>query len=283
MSVDPATTQQLHDTKNHHLQHPDEDQSTHGTSSTDSREATKTVDQEVSERLANDPDYQRVDQELKDALGLQKDWLLVEGNSPMANDGKLTLADISVVASDPLRPQNVRDAANRLLANPTFLTAVNKDDTLASAQDVAAYVQGLRTEMKAQKDAVTAEVKQERGVQANPQAGAAADSATPNGAPAPAATGSTPAQSVPLPPPSDKPGMEGAMENLGNMGDYYSKQMLAIANDSSIDPGKKSALIADLQTKQQATMNMLNQLIQMMQNTSKLWSDIAMNSVRNIK
>ena len=89
--------------------------------------------------------------------------------------------------------------------------------------------------------------------------------------------------SVPKPARSTKPGMEGALDNLGNTADYLQKQMEAVSSDPDLDPASKTAKLSNLQFQQQSAMNMLTQLSQMMQNTIKLWSDIAMNSVRNIK
>ncbi|MFT3706736.1 MAG: hypothetical protein QM817_03635 [Archangium sp.] len=248
------------------------------------REATKTVAQEVDEQMAADPEAMRLQRLLDQSESLANDWNYLQDHLIGSGDGILDRQAIIDVTNDLCQSPEMKAAAQRLLANREFLNGVNGTDTKASSQEVDAFISGLRNQIASIRAAKTDEVKAARGMQTNAQAGTGTAGATPNGAPAaPPASGSGAADAVPLPPQSDKPGVEGAMENLGNMGDYYSKQMVALANDSSIDPAKKQALMADLQTKQQATMNMLNQLIQMMQNTAKLWSDIAMNSVRNIK
>jgi flagellin-like hook-associated protein FlgL len=84
-------------------------------------------------------------------------------------------------------------------------------------------------------------------------------------------------------PPSTKPGIEGALENLGNLGDDLQKQITDTINDPNMDATSKQAKLTQLQSQQQSVMNMLNQISQMLQNVVKMWSDIAMNSVRNMK
>lgn len=223
-------------------------------------------------------------QESKDAAQQLSDLQLMSSlpnkfNSD-AEHGVFSLAWIRAVANDRLRLPSEREAAQRLLANPQWARADADHSGKLTLGEAAAHADKLKS-----------------GVSATPSSGGTSSANGPSDADVTGASGTTGSSSsappkktvqdvmdsVPKPSPSTKEGIEGALENLGNSADYLQKQMEAIANDPNLDPAMKTAKLSNLQAQQQAAMNMLNQLAQMMQNTIKLWSDIAMNSVRNIK
>ncbi len=239
----------------------------------------------VEERLADRRDYQELKTTLSQAEQLASDFALVEANSLCAGDGVLVWADILAVANDTLRPDSVRQAAARLRDNPTVWEGFAKGDNRASTGDVAAFIASLKSQMKAIRDEVSAEVKAD----VKAEQGAATPGPGPAGANSggAAATGQQSATSqIPRPPPSDRPGMDGATENLANTADYLQQQMMALADEASKDPSKatlNAQKIAMLQNQFQSVTNMMNQMTQMLSNLSKMWSDVAMNSIRNLK
>lgn len=290
-------------TKNTSAQHTVGSQDTsHAGGTGDARDTTKTVDQAVAERLSGDPEYQRLSQQLAEAESLKDDWYLVEANALLANDSILTKADIAAVANDPLRPQGVRDAAQRLLNNGTFLTGVNGNDTTASAQDVENFVKGLRDAIKAMKENVKAEVKAERGIESpatgsgstpqtdNAQARVAQEQGAASGASETAEQIVAEAKNgaAPKPPPSTRGGLEGAEENATNMMGWMEGEFdrLTALMSKTDDPKVQKQLemqLNQLSRRMQSMTAMLNQLTTMMSNISKMYADIAMNSIRNMR
>ncbi len=249
------------------------------------------VKTDIEARLADNEDYQRLGTQISKTESLMGDFsALVALKIPgRPGESALSMDNIRAVANDPFRTPSERAAAQRLIDNPEILAKFMKGDDKASLSDCLSIVEGLRAERKAIKDQVTAEVKAERNVP-TPGVGTTTSPITGGTTPNPgettppgATTPPAPGADIPKPPPSTLPGIDGALENLGNSADHLVKQMEAIANDPNMEAGLKAAKMAQLQAKQQSVMNMLSQLSQMMSNTAKLWSDIAMNSVRNIK
>ncbi len=251
----------------------------------------------VEERLADREDYQDLKETLAEAEQLASDFTLVESHSLCAGDGVLTLADINAVIDDPLRSDDVRAAARRLRDNPRVWTGfAKKGDNRASQADVAAFISGLKSQMKAIKDEVKAEVKEE--VAATRTANAAAGGANATGASAQAGSGAGPQAaaavraeseaSLPKPVPSSVSGLEGASENMNNMIGWGEAEIdrLTTLMSKTDDPAVLKQLenkINQMTRRMQQMTALMNQVMTMMSNISKMYSDIAMNSVRNLR
>lgn len=223
-------------------------------------------------------------QESMDAAQLAKDMqyiLSIPNQEFGGTKGVVSLEWLRAVANDPFRGPDSKAAAHRLLSNSTWAHADADHSGKLTLGEAVAYAD----KMKGQSSGASTASSTASAGHAPSDADVTGTSSSGNAAStdAPKKTVQDVMDSVPKPAPSSKNGMEGALENLGNTADYLQKQMEAIANDPNIDPSLKTAKLSNLQAQQQAAMNMLNQLAQMMQNTIKLWSDIAMNSVRNIK
>lgn len=252
----------------------------------------------VEERLADRPDYQELKTTLSQAEQLASDFALVEANSLCAGDGVLVWADILAVIDDPLRPGGVREAAARLRNNPTVWEGFAKGDNRASTGDVAAFIAGLKSQMKAIRDEVSAEVKADVKAEQGAAAGNAGSSTGTS-----AAIGQTPADpkaaaaaqiradseaALPKPPPSQFAGLEGASENMNNMIGWGEAEIdrLTQLMSKTDDPAVLKQLenkVNQMTRRMQQMTALMNQVMTMMSNISKMYSDIAMNSVRNLR
>lgn len=233
-------------------------------------------------------------QESKDAAQLAKDLqyiLSIPTQEVGGRPGVVSLTWLQAVVNDPFRSSASKAAAQRLLDNPAWSRADADHSGKLTLGEAGAYADKMKANDAASSSSGgsttsttdSGKPPSDADVGGTSPGGATTSTSNSASADAPKKSVQDILDSVPKPPPSSRPGMEGALENLGNSADYLQKQMEAIANDPNLDAGMKSAKMANLQSQQQLAMNMLNQLSQMMQNTMKLWSDIAMNSVRNIK
>lgn len=247
------------------------------------------IQSSLKDRLANNSEYQDL-KKLQDGMSqVEQDFNLLMQNHFTVDDGFLTYADLMAVSNDGRRPQYVRDAANRLLANNRAWMEITGADGRASGAEVAAFRERLGSAMrnieKTEEDQVRTDLGAVARTPANgskdPATGAGETNETPRGDKPPEASTETP-----KPPPSTRPGTEGALENLANGQDWIQKEIERLANEAAKDPAKAPALqarISMLQNQFQVLANMSTQINQMMSNITKMWSDIAMNSVRNIK
>lgn len=253
----------------------------------------------VQDRLATDREYQDAKKllelvlQLEDGQGLyfidqQFGGLLGEG----LGDGLISMADIKAAAADPAAPGH--EAAKMLLRNPRLVSLLDPDGNgCISAESLRALADELKAQVYGKEADVEAQILAERGAPAGSAGGAAVGEAGEAGAlEAEAAVDETGREAeasgaaTPRPAPSTKPGVEGASENLANAADWLQQEMLRLANEAAAHPEKATALnqqIAMMQAQLQAIMNLMNQLTTLMSNLSKLWSDIAMNSIRNLK
>jgi hypothetical protein len=223
-----------------------------------------------------------------------EDFSLVEGNSFGANDGVLEWVDIAAVAADPLRPEHVRNAAQRLLNDPEVWRAFAKDDMKASSNDVYAAINNTKATIKKIQADTDAEVRADLGA---PAKGGASGSDPSGKAPASnsEATGTKKDpiaaeidQALPKPPPSTMGGLEGANENANNLLGWAEGEMdrlnaLLAKTDNPATQKQIENKMNQLTRRMQSITAMITQLATMMSNISKMYSDIAMNSVRNMK
>lgn len=250
---------------------------------TGSKPAWLELREEVDARLAADPEYLEAKNKYDTYKNIADDFAIVDAACWFGpNDGKLGYADVKSVAEDPLQTPAAREAARRLLANMSVWNEASKGDQQLTTQDCMEFVAKLKGTLSEMRATMTAEVKAERVAAASGPSQASGATASGPSATAQAST----ATSIPRPPPSTLPGMEGAMQNLANTGDWLNQQMMDLAQKAAADPSKAMLYqqqIAQLQNQYQAVTNMLNQLTQTTSNLSKMWSDVAMNSIRNLK
>ena len=95
-------------------------------------------------------------------------------------------------------------------------------------------------------------------------------------------------EALPKPPPSQFSGLEGASENLNNMVGWAEAETdrLTTLMGQTDDPAvlkQLEAKINQMSRRMQQMTALMNQIMTAMQNISKMYSDIAMNSVRNMK
>ncbi len=239
--------------------------------------------EDVAQVLKEDPRYQEAEAKLKLAGQLKKDFAAVEGFTIVSGDNLLNYGDVHAVANNPAASKAVRDAAKRLLENWSEMGG----GTLLKGSQVQQHA----VAMKKERDAIEAEVSAAlRGVApelpivpaVTVEAGGDGVENSGGSVQETKEVKTNPADDVPKPAPSTKPGLDGALENLGNGLDHVMAKIDAVAN-SDMEPGAKQAALTKLQFEQQALANMMNQLSTMMSNMVKLWSDIAMNAVRNIR
>lgn len=239
----------------------------------------KSIKEEVQDRLAENEEYQAAQADLVRYGDIQECFDLVDRNTGVGGpDNRIEYANLVYLRDTNPPGSPLYEAATKLMESGIW-NRLAKDDQWVGSHDVAAVLGDMRNRVASIKTSVTQEVIQERAGNHNAVGGGQTTPTEPPAAPAAV----DPAASVPRPIPSTLPGVDGALENLGNQADYIAKQMEAVANDPNMEQGLKAATMTKLQQQQQSAMNMMNQLMQMMSNTSKAWSEIAMNSVRNIK
>lgn len=223
------------------------------------------------------PSQQEIDAATQQVKDLQLMSSLPNKFNHDAEEGIFSLEWVRAVANDGWRFPHERDAARRLLDSGAWALADADHSGKLTLGEASAYASQLQGKAPAPSAGSTGRTPSDADIGGSKDPGRTSDTKEPK------KTVQDVMDSVPKPERSTKPGMEGALDNLGNTADYLQKQMEAVANDPDLDPAAKSAKLQNLQFQQQSAMNMLTQLSQMMQNTIKLWSDIAMNSVRNIK
>lgn len=276
----------------------DQSQQSSGSTPTDgAREATPTktpgykeIKQMTEERLKDNPEYVELKEKYETWKSLENDFALIDQYTGfITGDGTLTLDNLRALANDMVAPNPAaKAAAQRLLANMEVWNALAKGDNVVGTHDVTEFVNGMKSQLKAIEDATKNEIKAEVGAAA---AAAAAAGGTPAaGSPADPATNQTGA--APLfkaPALSSKPGMEGAVENVGNtlsaIANATSELMAKLA-DPNLKPEDRQKLQAqynELQQLQSMLTAMYTQLQEAIANLMKMYSDVAKNSIQNMR
>ncbi len=220
--------------------------------------------------------------ELQAAEQLQRDiqyLVSIPNQERWRKDATVSATWVRAVANDGARSQGSRDAAAQVLSNPAFARADANGDGQVSLAEATAYLDKLKGQAvgNSSSHGVSGSSSgSEIGSTSSVSTGSMEQTgSSDSGSGSSSISGSKP--------PSTKPGIEGALENLGNLGDDLQRQITDTINDPKMDATSKQAKLTQLQSQQQSVMNMLNQISQMLQNVVKMWSDIAMNSVRNIR
>lgn len=263
----------------------------------------KEIEQLSEERAMENPDYAKLKEQLESCSGLEEMFHLIDKNVGWRNDDKITMDDILALVNDTNQPnKELRAAAKWLNDHGEILSALKKDDNLIGLHDVKNFISGLKAQLKDMKDSARADIKAEHTVQTPAQT--AATNAPSSGAAANGAAATTTEtdpkklaakaimdeaeKSLPKPAPSQFAGMEGASENMNNMIGWAEAETdrLTTLMGKTDDPAVLKQLetkINQMSRRMQQMTALMNQLMTAMQNISKMYSDIAMNSVRNMR
>lgn len=243
-------------------------------------------EQMTQERLMSDPEYVKLKSQYDDAdAHLMSDFLLVDQFTGICPDKNIQYQDLIALRDDTKANPAAREAALRLLANSEVWQAISKTDNLVGVADVEAFLATQKATLKEMKNAVATEVRAELTAQtSNAATGASGAGGTP-GAGGTGATGPLFAASTP----SAKSGMEGAVENVNNaiqsIGTSMNSIMAEIANPATTPERRKDLQnqYNELQQLQSMLTAMYTQMQEAISNLMKMYSDVAMNSVRNMK
>ncbi len=255
--------------------------------------------QQIQAALAGDVRYQELSNAVTTGEEYLKRFANVNAHTVFNGDNAMTLGEIVAVANDKNNPANA-DAKWLLEHAEVWSSASGLDGRnpgLLTGTEVQQYINNKKAARNARHDEVSAEVKgnppakgtkeTEGGKGKDEVAGGEVstegEAAQTDEAKAPKKTADEVAESVPKAPPSSKSGLDGALDNLVSGADRAERQIEAVINDPNLSDLEKQQKLSKLQQQQQMYMNMLNQLQSMISNTAKLWSDIAMNAVRNIR
>lgn len=238
----------------------------------------------LNERLAIDPSY-------LEAKGRLDSWGNVEALLDLVDrftglvpgDSVITWANICAMADDDVLPNaEAKAAAQKLKANRALFNEMSGGKNYVTLEDARKFVEKLEGAVAAAKAVASEEVKAELKEQRS--AGAAnAASGQPGTNGASASTATLPPEG-PKPPGSTKPGLDGAMENLDNMAAYYDAEIAKL----TADPAKKNdpefqKKFNELTAEKLAVQQLQVQLMQMMQNLAKMWSDVSRNAIQNMR
>lgn len=254
------------------------------------RETTKTVDQEVNERLAADPDFQNAQQEFEESKQLLEFYDLIDSTCGVQFNGNICRDDVLALVNDVNQPNKAARAAAKFLNDhPSIWSALSKGDAFVGRHDVIEYMASKKAAVDGLRSQAKADVQAERGIQTNRAPATGTGSATP-----PPAGGADQVideaknGAAPKPPPSTRGGLEGAEENATNMmgwmeGEFDRLTALMAKTDDPKVQKQLEMQLNQLSRRMQSMTAMLNQLTTMMASISKMYADIAMNSIRNIR
>lgn len=265
----------------------------------------RSVNEEVEERLNADPEYAELKAKYETHKGMANDFAIVDQACWFGpGDGLLGLADIQSVANDPAQTPEARAAAQRLLQDMAVFNEAAAGNQQLTSSEVMTFLKNLKGELSARKAAMTEKVEGEHAKKAEQSSGSAASGQTGqagraggNGQAGATAEGKDAAtqeviaqidQSNPKPAPSEFSGLEGATENMNNMIGWGESEIdrLTELMGKTDDPATLKKLenkINQMTRRMQQMTALMNQLATAMQNISKMYSDIAMNAVRNMR
>jgi hypothetical protein len=248
----------------------------------------KDVEEMTEDRCRENPEYVALQDKLAACEGLEEMFLLIDKNVGWRDDGIVLMSDILALVNDTNQPNTkLRESAKWLNDHRDVLFALKKGDDRIGLHDVQNFIAGMKAELKGMKDVARAEVKEEMGIKTGTQTGATQSAAT-AGSPEGAAIMTEAGQALPKPVPSQMSGLEGASENLNNMIGWGESEIdrLTTLMGKTDDPAVLKQLenkINQMSRRMQQMTALMNQIMTAMQNISKMYSDIAMNSVRNIR
>lgn len=246
------------------------------------------IEQMTEERLMSDPEYRELKEKLEMCGGLEAMFHLIDKNVGFRNDDKICLDDILALVNDTNQPnKELREAGKWLNDHREIWSAISKGDNLVGLHDVKDFLAGMKSELKGMKDSVRNDIKAENGVGASSSPSAATGTGAAPSTSQP--TSSEPGQLFKAPTLSTKPGMEGAVENIGNtltaIGNATSDLAAQLANPD-LKPEERQKLQAkynELQQLQSMLTAMYTQIQEAIANLMKMYSDVAKNSIQNMR
>ncbi len=258
------------------------------------------LDAEKKRLLDGDPEYQDLTkQQALIEKGLQGALLMLDHNNNdlggldgigTRGDGLVSVESLTEAATESYLTPEQKALIAEFLSSPLLqqlLASSGVSGRVKVADVVQAFAQ-LKAKMKVKEDAATQNAKSNMAAGQQPptsSTGGTSGTDKKEGTPPPKDPNDIVSQ-VPKPTPSTKAGMEGAMENLNNAQDYLQNAIMKLAEEAAKNPEKAQALnarISMMQNQLQAIGNMISQMMNMISNLSKLWSDVAMNAIRNMK
>lgn len=271
----------------------------------------KDIERMTEERLMEDPEYREAKEKYDLLKSIQKGLGQIDGAQGWRNDGVVELWDLEELMKRSDVPDGAKQAAAVLLNDPTLWRELAGTDNQVKLSDLAGLLTTLMGSLKGMKEAVKAEVKAEvaetnaanaatgtggaTGAQTtgnaagaqSPEEAKKAEEAAKKAADAKAIMAEAD-QALPKPAPSQFSGLEGASENLNNMVGWAEAEMdrLTKLMGKTDDPAvlkQLEAKINQMSRRMQQMTALMNQIMTAMQNISKMYSDIAMNSVRNMR
>lgn len=250
------------------------------------------IERMTQERLEADPEYQKLKAKEAALAQAQLDFATVDGITFLGkDDGIVTIQELRSLAEDPLRDEAIRNAAQRLLNNTALWNELAKNlsdgvvDNKVGTADVMRLIEDTAAKLKGMREETRTDIRGEVGAAVAANAAQAPGAAGGSGASA-AAGGSPLFRSPTL---SAKPGMEGAVENINNTLQSIGNEIADISmqlTNSKLTPEDRQALqnkYNDLLQLQGMLTNMFKQLQEAIASMIKMYSDVAMNSVRNMK
>ncbi len=249
------------------------------------------IERMTEERLMEDPEYVALKEKLDSCSGVEEMFLLIDKNVGIRDDDTITMGDIFALVNDTRADVTVRAGAKWLNDHRDVLSELRKGsgktDDFIGLHDVKNFIQGMKDQLKAMKNTARDEIRGEQGVKTTSAAATGTPAQAP-GAGNAAGVMAEAGQSLPKPAGSEFSGLEGATANLNNMigwGEAETDRLTGLMAKTD-DPAVLKQLetkINQMSRRMQQMAALMNQLMTAMQNISKMYSDIAMNSVRNIK
>lgn len=248
---------------------------------------------------------------LQDSLDSNAFFWLEEAyarNGASAGDGIIHIDEIlwaaDQVCGDRNTDPSVQNFARFLAQHRELFSRIDANgDRMISRQEVTSFIAAGKAKMKELEDAARGKpsVNLDRAASSNQSDQVPATGTSGSGATGATGAGGTngptegdrvaaeiKAGEAPRPPPSKLGGLEGASENMSNMlgwaeGEF--DRLTALMGKAS-DPGAQKMIeqkLNQLSRLMQALTAMQNQIMTMMSNLSKMYSDIAMNAIRNMR
>ncbi|MDP1822939.1 MAG: hypothetical protein Q8L48_06850 [Archangium sp.] len=272
------------------------------------------IEKEAEDRLISDPSYRAEKEKYEMLQSIKEGFMSIDGGvQGFSFDGLVELWDLEALVGRADAPEGAKEAARLLLAHPDLwleLKALTNNGNRVSLDVFRNVLAASAEKLKGLKDGAKKEVKEEDAQRlgaaqtggANPGAQTGSTSApatqTPEEAKKAAEAEKKAAdakaimaeadQALPKPAPSQFSGLEGASENLNNMVGWAEAETdrLTKLMGKTDDPAVLKQLemkINQMSRRMQQMTALMNQIMTAMQNISKMYSDIAMNSVRNMR
>ena len=256
------------------------------------------------EELKKDPDYQDkkklldAAQKLENGQGLYFiDEEFGGGFEHGLGDGKINMANIEDAAKDP--SSRGYQAARLLLDNPRLFSLIDADgDDLLTEGELRAFIAATKGEIQAMEKQAQESAASTNGTNGPPPSDSSNTARPPGGSstnpPKESGTSETDLEKkfkemTPIPAPSNDKTLDGAAANMNNLLGWTESEISRLSELYGQAEGNTKlqkeieTRMNELTRRAQSIASMMNQIMTMLSNISKMQSDIAMNSIRNMK